>query len=93
MPHAQIALALAKEWGKFKFGAKYGERFAKSLIRECQRLKENPEIGPLYDEQTTEGAIRRTLVLHKRYKAIYYVDSESQTIFITKIIDTMMNPE
>lgn len=93
MHHAQIALAMAKEWGKFKFGAKYGERFTKSLIRECQRLKANPEIGTLYEGKSPDGVIRRALVLHERFIAIYYIDSSSQIIYITKIIDTMMKTE
>lgn len=84
---AFIDLQQAYEWGKFKFGAKYGTRFVSSLRSQLNRLKGHPELG-IIDEQYSDSNITfRTLVIHQFFKARYYYEQSTDTIIIVRVLD------
>lgn len=84
---AFIDLQQAYEWGRFKFGAKYGKRFVATLRAQVRRLAGHPELG-IIDEQYSDSTIEvRTLVIHESFKARYYYDQGTDTIIIVRILD------
>ncbi len=62
-----------------------------SIMDDVLRLATMPHIGPIEPWLDEEPAMFRSLVSHKRYKVVYYV--EDDTVFIADVWDCRQNPE
>ena len=74
-----------------KVGKKIAKKLIQNIIKEPDRLIEDPFIGQ--EESLLKG--RKNLyryLIHKNYKIIYSVDEEMAAIKIADVFDTRQNP-
>ena len=80
-------------WGVQDSGKRAALRFVNKIDKKIKELKKNPYVGPvelLLEDRSIEY---HSLVVHPYFKAIYYIDVESQIIYVADIWDTRMDPE
>lgn len=88
---AQEQVKLAMNYCKATFGTRILIRFSNQLKDDVIRLSNNPFMGPLEPLLKGRKVAYRSLVIHKLYKLVYYVDNE--TIYIADLWDVRRDPE
>lgn len=79
-------------YGNDNFGEQVAIKLFETTKEFTLRLTQNPHLGfpePLLKER---NKIYRSLVIHKHYKMVYYIDKEKDTIFIVDIWDVRREP-
>ena len=76
------------------FGAKVAVKFYQMVEKEIDKLQTFPQLGAV--EPLLEGRkhIYRSLVIHKHFKIVYYIDSnhEFDNLYIVALWDTRREP-
>ncbi len=83
-----IILVYTKE----RFGEKIAVQFFERVKKHTHRLSQNPYLGfsePLLKERHQNY---RSLIFHKHFKIVYFIDYDKDTIFIADIWDTRREP-
>lgn len=83
-------LSLILEYGALAFGERAAERLYGMLLENEARLATNPYIGKLEPLLKERPQGFRSLVVHKNYKLIYYIEDE--TVYIATLFDNRRNP-
>lgn len=85
-------LKAAIRWSRFHFGERTAGKFYRRIIEESNRLTFAPYIGgvePLLDGFPIEY---RSLVVHKHFKVVYYVDEANALVHIVDMWDVRREP-
>lgn len=75
------------------WGPKTAQRFRTSLNSHAALLSSSPGIGkrePLLLHRTRH--LYRSLVVHKHFKLVYYIDEAANTLYIVALWDTRREP-
>lgn len=78
--------------GERLFGIRTARKFSRQLDAQIMLLTANPYIGkiePLLEGRKTSF---RSLVVHKHFKLIYYLNDSQQTLYIAALWDTRREP-
>lgn len=70
--------------------AEKGNRVARTILKEAQRLEKHPELGQVEANLESEGKGHRYLLVKQLYKIIYLI--AWPFIIITDIFDTRQDP-
>ena len=92
LPRASIRFREILSYGKEAFGPNTVLRFQMKVEKEVGRLSVSPIVGkrePLLADRQREY---RSLVIRPHFKLIYYINKEKDTVFISHLWDTRMNP-
>lgn len=79
-------------YGRIQFGAIVARKFRESLKAQSLLLMDNPNLGkaePLLVNCTKEY---RSLVVHKHYKLIYFINELNKTVYVVDVWDTRREP-
>ena len=92
-PRAEHVLDGIYEYGAQKFNDSYARKFVSGLVKQIKSLRSQPKLG--FKEPMLEGhpLDYRSLVIHKFFKAIYFIDEPSKVIYVVDIWDTRMIPD
>ena len=88
---AKNQLRAIVSYGQITFGELVSIRFTTEIYQTVIRLGSFPRLGkvePLLKDRKKEY---RSLVLHRHYKIIYYIDND--IVFIAALWDTRSNPQ
>lgn len=87
---AELRLAQIMEYGISAFGEKAAQLLMKEIRKNEARLAVCPYLGK--KELVLEGLpiSYRSLVIHRNYKLIYYIEDE--TVYIATLFDNRRNP-
>lgn len=77
----------AKVWGNDA-----ARKFRNQLIKEQSLLSAHPNMGKTEPLLETFTKNYRSLVVHKHFKLVYYIDERQQTLFIVALWDTRREP-
>ena len=90
LDEAKVLFKEAISFGFLAFGEKAVIRFVDEVQRTNERLSVFPRLGKI--EPALRGLKReyRSLVVHKNYKVIYYIDDDM--VFIASFWSTRCNP-
>lgn len=88
---AQSELGLILEYGAATFGERAAGRFYREVLDNEVRLLSFPCMGKIEPLLAGRPQNFRSLVIHKHYKLIYYIDED--TIYIAALIDTRADPD
>ena len=75
-----------------EFGRTVAYDFLDSVDRQVNLLAEFPEIGKVEPLLKDRKLVYRSLVVHKFFKLIYYVNEKKQRIVIADLWDTRREP-
>ncbi|MBC8600500.1 type II toxin-antitoxin system RelE/ParE family toxin [Parabacteroides acidifaciens] len=81
----------AMDYCKATFGTRILIRFSGQLKADIVRLGKNPFMGLVEPLLEGRNKVYRSLVIHKLYKLVYYVDEE--TIYIADLWDVRRDPD
>ena len=87
---ARDELGSVLEYGACAFGKRAAERFYEKLLENELRLANNPYMGELEPLLAGRPQNFRSLVVHRHYKLVYYVEAE--IIHIVALFDTRRDP-
>ncbi|HIZ02609.1 MAG TPA: type II toxin-antitoxin system RelE/ParE family toxin [Candidatus Bacteroides merdipullorum] len=90
---AEKRLLQETEYCLQRFGKKAALRFIESIDRQVTLLSQSPGIGkrePLLLHRTRH--LYRSLVVHKHFKLVYYIDEAANTLYIVALWDTRREP-
>lgn len=91
MNEAKGLLKAAVAYGLNTFGSTVTSRFITEIRNNNIRLAHFPRIGKIESLLAGRNREYRSLLVHKHYKVIYYIENE--TIFIVALWDTRSNPK
>lgn len=74
------------------FGKRVAERFIDSVDRQVLLLTTNPLMGMHVPELDTPRRKYRTLLVHKLFKLVYYVDEKNSALYIVSLWDVRRDP-
>ena len=78
--------------GEQRFGKQAAEKTHARIMQALHLLAANPRLGK--EEPLLAGRKReyRSLVVHKLFKLVYYMDEKKQTLYIAALWDTRREP-
>ena len=89
---AQKKLKNILEYYKIKATPKVAQRIVSGIVKTTLSLRDQPYIGTI--EQQLKGRNKQyRYMVYKKYKIIYSVNLENDTIEITDVFDTRQNPD
>lgn len=80
-------------YGAQTFGKKIALKFKEALHEYDSLLVTNPYLGPIEPLLADEPQAFRSIVVHKHYKIVYYVNINVRTIYIISLWDTRREPK
>ena len=80
-------------YGALTFGKRLALKFKEALHQYDRLLASNSHLGPIEPLLIQEPQIFRSVVVHKHYKLIYYVNTNSNTIYIVALWDNRREPK
>lgn len=83
----------ALRYGKENFGQQVVERFYEQIGKWEVLLAANPYMGSLEPLLAARPTPYRSLVVHKHYKLIYWVDEKKETLYVADLWDTRREPQ
>ena len=91
LDEAKVLLKKAISFGMFAFGEKAVIRFVDEIQKTDERLSAFPLLGKIEPSLEGLGQEYRSLVIHRNYKVIYYIDDD--IVFIASFWSTQCDPE
>lgn len=79
-------------YGQKNFGQDAMQSFYGQINRCELLLTSNPFMGPIESSFADRKMVYRSLVVHKHYKLIYWVDEKKGVIYIADLWDTRREP-
>ena len=79
-------------YGEQAFGIRVAEELHERILQSLRTLTAQPYIGKVEPLLAGRRYIYRSLVVHKYFKLIYYIDESRQTIYIAALWDTRREP-
>lgn len=78
--------------GERLFGSKVAQKFYHNVLSDIHLLANNPQLGAI--EPLLEGRSRsyRSLLVHKHFKLIYYINANRNTLYLIAMWDTRREP-
>lgn len=75
-----------------EFGKSTAEKFLLNIGHQVDLLANNPQLGAI--EPLLEGRSRsyRSLLIHKHFKLIYYINANRNTLYLIAMWDTRREP-
>lgn len=89
---AKNELAKAIRYCAKVFGKKVAEKFLDSVDHQVSLLINNPFMGMRVPELDTPRRQFRTLLVHKHFELVYYVDEKKQILYIISLWDVRREP-
>ena len=92
LPKALSRLDEIFEWVKETNSENAAVKVYNSILDELEILERQPKIAaiePLLEDFPKQF---RSLIINRRYKAVYYIDEEKDMIFVATIWDCRQNP-
>lgn len=89
---ANRARIAALVYGKEEFGIRTMNKLNERIEKDAERLALNPHLGspePLLADCKREF---RSLVIHKHYKLVYWIDEPHNKLYIVDLWDTRREP-
>ena len=91
--HATDRIKSAVEWCKLRFGERTAIKFYRRILAEGARLAYAPYIG-FPEELLNDGPVfYRSLVVHRNFKLIYYVEDAYAELHIIDLWDVRRAPD
>ena len=79
-------------YGELRFGTRAAEELHARIVDHLRLLAAQPYIGVVEPSLKSRRYVYRSLVVHKHFKLVYYVDESRQTVFIADLWDTRREP-
>lgn len=86
-------LQQALRYGQENFGRQVMERFYEQISKCEILLAANPYMGSLEPLLAARQTSYRSLVIHKHYKLIYWVDEKKEILYVSDLWDTRKEPQ
>ncbi|MDR0232131.1 MAG: type II toxin-antitoxin system RelE/ParE family toxin [Dysgonamonadaceae bacterium] len=92
LPKALSRLDEIFDWIKTTNNENAAVKVYNSILDELEILEKQPEIAAI--EPTLEDLPQqfRSLVVNRKYKAVYYIEKQHDTVFVATIWDCRQNP-
>ena len=91
LDEAKVLLKKAISFGMLAYGEKAVIRFVDEIQKTDERLSAFPLLGKIEPSLEGLGQEYRSLVIHRNYKVIYYIDDD--IVFIASFWSTQCDPE
>lgn len=75
-----------------EFGKSTAEKFLVNIGHQVDLLVDNPQLGPIEPLLKERTCTYRSLLVHKRFKLIYYISSSKATLYIVALWDICREP-
>jgi plasmid stabilization system protein ParE len=92
-PVAKFQLQENLRYARLTFGLKTAQRWAESVERIEQRLRQAPESFPLEPLLLTNPRHYRGASIMKHFRIVYYCDKSRGIVHIMRIWDSRMSPQ
>lgn len=89
---AMAELTKATKYCAKTFGKRVAEKFLDSVDHQILLLAGNPLMGIHVPELDTSRRQYRTLLVHKLFKLVYYVDEKKSVLYIVSLWDVRCDP-
>lgn len=89
-PQALDHLSQIRDWYILEMGYGAANKFVAGIIKVVEQLEHLPYLGRIEEEISDQSTTYRSVVEHKTYKVIYYIDSD--VIYIIAIWSCRQNP-
>jgi plasmid stabilization system protein ParE len=93
LPKALSRLDEIFDWIKTTNSENSAAKVYNSILDELEILEKQPEIAAI--EPILEGLPKqfRSLIVNRKYKAVYYIEKQSNTVFVATIWDCRQDPD
>ena len=92
LPKALDKLDEIFDWEATTNNENFAVKIYNSILDELEILEKYPKIAaiePILEDLPKQF---RSLIIHKRYKAVYYIEEQKETVLVATIWDCRQNP-
>lgn len=89
---AERQLEIATTQGYKLFGERIAGNFYWQIKRQSFLLASHPHLGAIEPLLKDRQRSYRSLVVHKHFKLVYYIDEKKETLYIIALWDTRREP-
>lgn len=80
-------------YGWIRYGLLTANQFMHQVMDDIERLASHPYIGKVEPYLEGRAVCYRSLVVHRHYKVVYFVNEELGKLYIASLWDTRRDPE
>ena len=93
LPKALSRLDEIFDWVKTTSSESAAAKVYNSILDELEILEKQPRIAALETALADLPKQFRSLIINRKYKAVYYIEEQKNTVFIATIWDCRQNPD
>ena len=93
LPRALSRLDEIFDWVKTTDCENTAVKVYNSILDELEILEKQPKVAALEMALVDLPKQFRSLIINRKYKAVYYIEEQKDTVFITTIWDCRKNPD
>ena len=93
LPKALNRLDEIFDWIKTTHSENSAAKVYNSILDELEILEKQPKIAaiePILEDLPKQF---RSLIVNRKYKAVYYIEEQNNTVFVATIWDCLQNPD